>query len=370
MIKRIVLTGGPGSGKTTVLDTINKVYTSLNYKVIIVEETATYLIEKGIRPFGDGAINLIDFQELVLGMQLAKERIIDRATEMMNEENIIIVYDRGAIDNCAYVSEEEFRGVLKRLNNVKTFAELMNKYDLVINLVGRKDFYTKENNQARSEEVDEALKLGEKSLKSWLGHKKIKIVLPKDKFEDKIKEVLNIINAELKEKQIKRQEKYLVDLTKTDINLIKQNGRIVHITQDYLMSTEDVEKRIRKVIINGCCTYQLSVYKILEDKTRIIVSEKEIDKKIYESLLEFKDQNTKTIEKTRIYFNYKGKYFYLDIFDNNNHLGIIEVNVLTDDNIEIPDFIHIIENVTNDISHYNKTIATNNYSRNLSKLIM
>jgi len=358
MIKRIVLTGGPGSGKTTVLDTINKVYTSLGYKVIIVEETATYLIEKGIRPFGEGSINLLDFQELVLGMQLAKERVIDRAVEMMNEEKVLIVYDRGAIDNCAYMNEEEFKEVLNRLNNVKTFSELLNKYDLIINLVGRKDFYTTENNKARSEAVDEALKLGEKALKSWLGHKKLKIVLPKDKMEDKIQEVLNIINDELKEYQVKRLEKYLVDLNETNIDLIKENGRISHITQDYLMSKSEIEKRIRKVEMNGCITYYLSVYKKSQDEKRIIVSETEIDRKTYESLLDFKEEGTKTIEKSRIYFSYKGKYLYLDIFDNNSSLGILEINVTEDEKVEIPDFIRIKENVSNDVSYYNKYLAT------------
>lgn len=343
LISRIVLTGGPGSGKTTVLDTINKVYTSLGYKVIIVEETATYLIEKGIRPFGEGSINLLDFQELVLSMQLAKEKIIDRAIEMMEEEKVIVIYDRGAIDNLAYMNESEFKEVRNRLNSVPTFTDLMNKYDLVINLVGRKDFYTVENNKARSEKVDEALTLGEKTLKSWLGHKKLKIVLPKDEMEDKIKEVLNIINEEIQEKQIKRQEKYLVDLNNSNLEEILNNGRTVHITQDYLISKPGIEKRIRKVKMKDCTNYYLSVYKIMEDSSRIIVSENEIDKKTYKNLLEFISDETKTIEKTRTYFNYQGKYFYIDIFDNNNSFGILEINVGEDEKIEIPSFIDVVK---------------------------
>mgnify|MGYP003304886190 CR=1 FL=1 len=48
MVKRIVLTGGPGSGKTSVLEKINQVYSSEGYKVIIVPETATELMNNGI----------------------------------------------------------------------------------------------------------------------------------------------------------------------------------------------------------------------------------------------------------------------------------------------------------------------------------
>lgn len=368
MISRIVLTGGPGSGKTTVLDTINKVYTSMGYKVIIVEETATYLIEKGIKPFGEGSINLLDFQELVLSMQLAKEKIIDRAIEMMDEEKVIVIYDRGAIDNLAYMNEFEFKEVCNRLNSVPTFTDLMNKYDLVINLVGRKDFYTTENNKARSEKVDEALTLGEKTLKSWLGHKKLKIVLPKDEMEDKIKEVLNIINEELQEKQVKSQVKYLVDLNNSNLEEIINNGRTTHITQDYLISKPSIEKRIRKVKMQDCTNYYLSVYKIIEDSTRIIVSENEIDKKTYKSLLEFKEEETKTIEKTRTYFNYQGYYFYIDIFDNNNSFGILEINIGEDEKIEIPSFIDVVKNVTNNESYYNRFFASNN-NENIRKLL-
>ena len=61
MEKRIVLTGGPGSGKTTVLNSIVNIYSSLGVKVIVVSETATEIINSGIKPFGDDKIDLLDF---------------------------------------------------------------------------------------------------------------------------------------------------------------------------------------------------------------------------------------------------------------------------------------------------------------------
>ncbi len=360
MIKRIVLTGGPSSGKTTVLSTIKKVYSNLGYKVILVEETATSLINNEVRPFGDKAVNLIDFQELVLTYQLEKEKLYDKAIEMMGEGNYIIVYDRGTIDNSAYVNKEEFEKVLARVNRVTSFVELMNKYDLVINLVGQSTFYTTENNSARSETVDEAIKLGETTLKSWLGHPKLKIVLPKKEMEEKTREVLNIINECLKENLVKRQEKYLVDLTTSDIEYILTNGRKARITQDYLMSPHNIEKRVRKIELNGSTIHYLTVYKKQEDGTKIIISDSKVDKKTYEILLEFKEENTLTIKKTRIYFNYRGKYFYLDVFDNNSELGILEINISENENIETPEFLTILENVTNNEKYYNRTIATEN----------
>ena len=356
MIKRIVLTGGPGSGKTTVLDKIKEVYAREGIKVLVVTETATELINGGIS-FLDDTVNLLDFQELVLRLQLAKEDIVDRALELSSKEDILVIYDRGTIDNTAYINKEEFEEILTRLNNVKSFSDLLNKYDLVINLVGREDFYTTENNKARSESASEALKLGDRTLQSWVGHPKIRIVKPKDSVDEKINEVLNIINDLLNKKQVKRQEKYSVDLEKTDFNYIRENGKVANIEQTYLLADEGTEKRVRKVLFNGSVSYVLSVYKLQEDGSKVIVFEKQIDESMYKSLLEFKDDKYDVINKKRYYFTYDGEYFYLDIFANNNEIGILEINVLENENVRIPEFIATIENVTRNESYYNKKIA-------------
>lgn len=356
MVKRIVLTGGPGSGKTSVLEKIKQVYAGEGYKVIVVPETATELMNNGIT-FKDGSISLLDFQELVMRLQLAKEEVVDRAIELTNTEKIIVVYDRGTIDNTAYINKDEFEEVMTRLNHVKSFAELMDKYDLVINLVGREDFYTTANNAARSESASEAMKLGDATLKCWLGHKKVKIVLPKDTMEEKTSEVLNTINELLKEKQVKRQEKYSVDLEKTDLGYIRSNGKMMQIEQTYLTSEPDVEKRLRKVSFNDCISYVFSVFRVLEDGSKVIVSEKQISRKLYDSLLEFRDNRYETIRKIRYYFSFQGEYFNLDVFEDQKDVGILEINVGEDEDIVIPDFVAVMEQVSNNEMYFNKHIA-------------
>lgn len=356
MVKRIVLTGGPGSGKTSVLEKIYQVYSSEGYKVIIVPETATELMNNGIT-FKDGSISLLDFQELVMRLQLAKEEVVDRAIELADTDKIIVVYDRGTIDNTAYIKKEEFEEILARLNNVKSFADLMNKYDLVINLVGREDFYTTENNKARSESASEALKLGDATLKCWLGHKKVKIVLPKETIEEKTSEVLNTINELLEEKQVKRQEKYSVDLSNSDLDKVRNIGKAMYIEQTYLSSDADVEKRVRKVSFNGCISYIFSVFKVMSDGTKVIVSEKQIDQKLYDSLLEFKDSKCESIRKIRYYFSYQGEYFNLDVFEDGEEIGILEINVGEDEKVVTPDFISVLEKVSNNELYFNRNIA-------------
>ena len=338
----------------------SQVYSSEGYKVIIVPETATELMNNGIT-FKDGSMSLVDFQELVMRLQLAKEEVVDRTIELMSNEKVIVVYDRGTIDNTAYINKNEFEEILTRLNNVKSFTDLLNKYDLVINLVGREDFYTTQNNKARSESSSEALKLGDATLKCWLGHKTIKIVMPKDTVDEKISEVLNIINESLSLKQIKRQEKYLVDLSKTDVEYIRNQGKAMHIEQTYLTSEKDVEKRVRKVAFNDCVYYLLSVFKIQEDGTKVMISEKQVDKNLYDSLLEFKDDKCVPIRKIRNYFLYNGEYFNLDVIEDNKESGILEINVGKDEEVVIPDYVSVLEKVSSNELYFNKNIARQRY---------
>lgn len=353
MIKKIVLTGGPGSGKTTVIESIKKNF-SRKYKVIFVDETASYLINMGIRPFGDGAISMLDFQELVLKAQLSKEDILDLSINYLKEKNIIIIYDRGLLDNCAYISKEEFQLILNRLEKKYTINDFLERYDLVINLVGRKDLYTTENNPARSEHVDEAIKLGEKNLSSWLGHKNLKIVLPKDDINEKIREVLNYINKVLEEKEVKYQKKYLVELSKTNIDKIESISKKAHIKQTYLESDSNIEKRLRETNLENVKTYTYTIYKIEESGRKIKVSEESISKRIYEKLLDFKDNTKETIVKDRYYFPYKDSYFTLDIIDN---YGLLEINITDARKIELPPFIEVIEDVTENPDYQNINLA-------------
>ena len=357
MVKRIVLTGGPSSGKTSVLEKIDQVYSAQGYKVILVDETATYLINKGIRPFGEGKIDMVDFQELVLKMQLAKEEVIDRAVELLGDQNIIVVYDRGAIDNRAYINEEEFKEVLTRLNHVVTIRELMDKYDLVINLVGCKDFYTTENNAARSEGADEALQLGDVTLRGWYGHKNIRVVFPKETLNEKVQEVFNIINGVLDEKEVIRQEKYLIDLKNSDISKVTNSGAGVDILQTYLMSLEGEERRLRRVKMNGSTTYYYSLFRINNDGSKVMVSEKRIDRSIYESLLEFRDKDKVDIKKKRYYFVYEGGYLHLDMFDGDDEIGILEMNVSKDSKVYVPDYLKVIDIVSGDDAYANRNLA-------------
>ena len=106
-IHRIVITGGPCAGKTTAMQKIVQEFTEKGYKVFVIAETATELINGGIKPFGNDPINAIEFQRYIMGTQLYKEHMFEKIANSTNKDTLILC-DRGLFDNKAYLSNNVF----------------------------------------------------------------------------------------------------------------------------------------------------------------------------------------------------------------------------------------------------------------------
>ena len=372
MIKKVVLTGGPSSGKTTVLNSIVKEFNKHFVKVIVVPETATELITAGVRMFGEDKIDALDFQELVIRTMIFKEDNYYRAAEMYEKlypnQDVLIILDRAIMDNLAYVGDEKFIEVLNRLGLNGDYSQIYNRYDLVINLVSNAKFFTLENNKARTESTREALELGQRTLAGWIGHKNLKIVSPKENIDEKINEVVGHINVLLNKEQLKLQKKYLVNLKNSNLNEILKDSKVSYIEQAYLISEDNVEKRIRKTVNNNYDTYELAVYKIKEDGSKVLDKEKNISKKIYNELLQFKAFNSDVIRKARYYFSYGDTCMYLDIFEDNNEIGYLEINYDWKDMITLPSYLDVISDVSNEDGYSNRKYIINDI--NLKRLLL
>lgn len=217
MIKRIVLTGGPCAGKTTVLSRIEKDLCEKGYKVFIVRESATELISGGITPFENG-LGMFTFQKIIMQYQYQKEELYNRAVLEFVDENVVIIYDRGLLDNKSYVSDLEFDVILddlsltlgKKINEM----DIVSRYDMVIHLVtsaGNKG-YSLENNKARYESENDAILLDRKTVNSWIMHDNLQIVNSTDDFEEKVNRVLYLVNSFLEgEILIGGERRFVVD---------------------------------------------------------------------------------------------------------------------------------------------------------------
>ena len=175
-ITKIVITGGPCAGKSTAMSWVQNAFKAMGYTVLFVPETATELITGGVAPWSCGTN--ADFQKCLFHMQLEKEKTFERAAKTMNTDKVLIVCDRGALDNKAYMKQEEFSEVLKDLKSDE--VSLRDNYDAVFHLVtaakGAESFYTTANNTARTETVEEARAIDDKLIAAWTGHPHLRVV--------------------------------------------------------------------------------------------------------------------------------------------------------------------------------------------------
>lgn len=354
-IYKIVLTGGPCAGKTTALTKLEEMLTDAGFHVLIVSESATELIKGGARPFGNGKIDMTDFQTLMVDYQLQKERIYLDACRLIPNNKIVIIYDRGVVDNKAYINQEKYTKIIADMNLSE--IELMDAYNLVLHLttaaLGATEFYTLANNQARTETVEEAIALDRKTLEAWVGHPNLKIIDNDCDFEGKMEKVIDEVSKLIGlNKNILHQRKFLVDVDSIDLSVFNEdNSTRIDIIQSYLESDSKYEKRLRKRCIHGISTYYLTTIKKLENGKEI-VTEKKISEKEYLYLLS--EYNIKgTIEKVRYAFLYEREYYTLDIF--NKGLAILETN--SEEELTLPNNMKIIKEVTGNPEYNNSSLA-------------
>lgn len=346
MVKKIVITGGPCAGKTTALAKIEQDLISLGYKVFVVGESATELIKSGVRPFGDKCLNLVEFQKIIMQYQLQKEEIYDKVLEQYTSDNVVIIYDRGLLDNKAYINDEEFQEVLNYIsyNKGKKICEedLIDRYDMVIHLVtaadGKKEAYTLDNNSTRTEGIEEAIKLDKRTMNAWIGHPNLKIIDNEESFNTKIDNVMKKIYQLLNNPIILRtQLKFNIEIEDRVLEQIKKNSIPLDIEQIYLKNNF-YEERIRKVTNNNNSTYYYTKQIKKENGGSEVIINKRISYEEYNLL-----KNTCDIEdiiyKRRYAFILDKQYYRLDEYNN---YYILELEI-TDKNrkINIPEGIHI-----------------------------
>ncbi|MDO5547030.1 MAG: ATP-binding protein [Eubacteriales bacterium] len=199
-ITKIAVTGGPCGGKSSLLNHVDRELSQRGYRVFLISESATDLILGGIKPF-DGCLNMYDFQKFVFPTQFFREDLYRKAAELVPEEKVVILCDRGILDNKAYVSEEEFQTLLQLFG--KNEAEVRDSYDAVIHLVttadGAEHAYTLSNNTARTETPEQARAMEQRTLLAWAEHPHRYIIDNSTDFAGKIARAMKKIEAVLEE---------------------------------------------------------------------------------------------------------------------------------------------------------------------------
>ena len=296
-------------------------------------------------------------------LQIEKEKIFEQAALTMDSDKILIICDRGVMDNKAYMKKDEFEQVLKEVNANE--VELRDGYDAVFHLVtaakGAEQFYTTINNTARTETPEQAVLLDDKIISAWTGHPHFRVIDNSYDFETKIRKLITEILGFLGEPEpLEIERKYLIEYP--DLNMLENmdNCEKVEIIQTYLHSTEQNQQiRLRQRGIDGHYVYFQTIKKEITPVKRIEI-ENRLTKDEYLKLLMSADTSKRQIRKNRYCLTYKNQYFEIDVFPFWNDKALMEIE-LSDENSPIifPDFIKIIREVTAESEYKNSSLAQN-----------
>ena len=111
VVRRVVLTGGPCAGKTTVQAMVAEAFQERGWKVYRVPETATVLLSGGVVFAQLDEAQSYSFQENLLLTMLSLERVYFDLAELDAKKGrkVLVLCDRGAMDPsaCAYMGKKE-----------------------------------------------------------------------------------------------------------------------------------------------------------------------------------------------------------------------------------------------------------------------
>lgn len=357
-ISKIVITGGPCAGKSTAMSWIQNAFTQMGYVVLFIPETATELISGGVAPWTCGTN--ADYQICQLKLQMEKEKIFQRAARTMDANKILIVCDRGALDNKAYMDDLEFAVAIAFIGTNE--LELRDNYDAVFHLVtaakGAEEFYTTANNSARTETAEEAAALDDKLIEAWTGHPHLRVIDNTSSFEGKMKRLIAEISSFLGEPEpYEIERKYLIEYP--DIKWLESNPfcQRIEIIQTYLNSSSGEEVRVRQRGIDGNYIYFQTTKKKISDLKRVEI-ERRLSQGEYLKLLMDADTTRRQIRKTRYCLTYENQYFEIDVYPFWTDQAIAEIEFSEENTpIAFPKQIKVIKEVTDDDSFKNASLA-------------
>lgn len=356
-VYKIVLTGGPCGGKTTAMAHITDRLRSLGFNVFVVPETATMMILGGISLLGESASAVMQTQTSVLETQLYMEKMFLKQAKLTGKPSVILC-DRGAMDGSAFIPPDMWQAMLDE--NGWSLVGLRDKhYDAIVHLVtaaiGAVEYYTLENNAARSETPEQAAVIDRRIQEAWVGHPHLRVIDNSTDFAAKIKRVTAAIcNVVGVPEPVERERKFLVDHFQGFGDFKHED---IDIEQTYLLSDSGVA-RVRKRGQHGSFTYTHTVKHFLSAGKNVEL-ERMISSREYLTLLESSDPDRNRVIKKRSCFLWENQYFELDTFvDPWFGLCLLEAEIEEDDaEVKLPPFIKVIREVTMEREYSNAELA-------------
>ena len=182
--RRIVLTGGPGAGKTAVLEALKHLLCS---HVVVLPESAGIVFGGGFPRVNTPPARRAA-QRAIFHVQRELETVADES------DSAIVLCDRGLVDAIAYwPGPEDFWASVGM-----SLDDAIARYDAVIHLrVPDADQGYHQTNPLRVESAEEAAAIDQRILDAWSRHPRRYVVEASTDFLAKASRVLTLVGQEL-----------------------------------------------------------------------------------------------------------------------------------------------------------------------------
>ncbi|MBQ9949954.1 MAG: AAA family ATPase [Clostridia bacterium] len=352
-IHKIVLTGGPCAGKTTALRSLQKHFSEKGFRVLCVGETASDYLSGGMSPFN---MDNVTFQFMITSTMIFKESMVQLAAETVPEENVLIVCDRGQMDNLAYMTQDEFVRLQERMDT--NIVKMRDEYEAVFHLEtlakASPDLYEKNvnTNAARYETAQDAIDTDNKTLSAWVGQPHLRIVGGSVDFDTKINRLLNEVESFIMG-GLEIERKFLIKKPDTEKLKSMELCELIDIEQSYFEDANG-SYRIRKRGQYGHNIYIRTQKQAVGGAVR-----EEIETRISEDeAIKYMELPHTTLHKTRACIAHGGKYFELDMYPYSDEYALLEIELLSEDeDFTLPEFCEVVREVTDDKRYSNHSIA-------------
>jgi predicted ATPase len=174
---RIVVTGGPGGGKTTAADLFRR---EMGDRVVVVPEAATLLFSGGFPRYSEPSARM-SAQTAIFHVQRNLEDV--QATRFADR---VLLCDRGTVDGAAYWPSENPHAFFEHVGT--SFEQELHRYDAVIffETAAAGGLPIEGNNPVRVESNEQALQLDASLRKLWSHHPRFEFIPNNHSFMKKI----------------------------------------------------------------------------------------------------------------------------------------------------------------------------------------
>lgn len=286
----------------------------------------------------------------------------------IQKRDVIIISDRGCIDNLAYASAETRARVLREANwKIEEIRD--QRYDAVIHLVtaadGAESFYTLSNNAARTETPEVARWIDKRTQEVWNGHPNLTVISNtavanfQQKMDEAYKAICKVID-------IPEEPSIVVKYLLKDVFEVAQlpgdlSYQSFHELIHYLPSASDDEhswvKKRRSHETLG------ETYTIVRRKHSKVAAERLelariINHRHYDDEVKMADPDCQPVEKDVVIFLHDNFHYHVETFSvAGQKLSILRCFTFDKTKAPVPSFLHAAGDITEDSRYFTSTLA-------------